>query len=228
MKQLLLLASLLFAALTGTAQGSLLKTIDITLTGNSTFDITSYYAHPLHANIELHNLHHQFDDTRDASLVFDRRYDSVNIHGNKYLSIESGHSHHHTSIGFADYDVPGNVHANVFGFTWLNPGSENLGLELFDTHSGNAPFNITFSDIASFICGNKPIDIIIRDPYGDFTSIDFKNLVRNTLLKVANFTFQSQTFGDPGNSAAMPLPGSLILFLTSLVALLVLRRKNAA
>ena len=206
--KVLALAALFGIAGAGSAHAVPL-TIDVLLGagGTETLSVGS----PLASNITLTNINTQFSKALGASI------------SGGILTVGNGHPK--SIYGYADFTItplPTVAQPNIFGFTWLNPGvNQNIQVTTADASGGLNSHSISGDLFAPYITGADPLNIVIIDPFAVLTSAEFDSLFGNgttTGFRVTNFAVAS-------NLSAVPLPGTVGLFLTAVAGLFLMRRK---
>jgi len=135
---------------------------------------------------------------------------SVPLNGGNYLSVGG------SIFGYADFkgfSAP----SNEFGFTWLNPS--NIDINVITSDNSTPGFTISYNDLKAYINGTGPVNLVILDPYGTLTDVQFLNISSPAFL-AANF------YDGHTNFSTVPLPGALGLFLAGMSGLFVARRKK--
>jgi hypothetical protein len=202
MKKIIALAAFLLAGISSSANAS---TLDILLGTPSTYSLS---AADLISNVNVSSP--QLVPISNAGVVVGSIPNIIlkpsNIsNATPYLAIFQN--------GSAQFTPSSSI--NQFGFTWGSIDVFNTVTISDATHT----FSITGSDLAAHIAvsfGTTEKDVLFTDPFGPILSVLFSS--SSNSFEVAHL-FQ-------GSNNTVPLPGSMILFMTGLVALLLLRRKQ--
>jgi len=217
MKKLLSLTAVAFLGLLGHAHATVL---DFDL-GNASGVFSFVGDGPaLNPNIDL-STYSGLTHNSNATLISEgvsvaNQYKAPNgggsLFGGDYLVAFGAHRppNHSGQEGLATFTLAPTI--NEFSFTWGTIDSYN---KLMLTDSNGHVFNITgnvFNNpslISGFKFGTTEADVRFFDPFGSITS---------AVLTSSDNSFEAANFGAVDPPAPVPLPGSIVMYVTALIA----------